>query len=234
MTTLYSLNGTRPTPLPFRITLPNGFTRTDPSTFTEDEITAAGFTGPYDEPAYDPATQQLDWIDGAYVISPLPPPPAQPDWKRFKGSLLTSAEGNAALAAAMPYAAGAVLSLPAALMQASANNYQDFRASWLMLRRAGLIPRPLLDSITALAVSCNLPAEFTDFLGGEMPAGDPSPKPQGWNPQPDPSRGESYQAPDGSWWKWDQPRNESGQYVADDPDTAEVESALRWLAVSPD
>jgi len=78
--TLYSLHGARPEPLPFRITLPNGFTRTDPSTFTEDEIHAAGFTGPYVLPPYDMATKQLAWVDGAYVVEPLPPPPPEPSW----------------------------------------------------------------------------------------------------------------------------------------------------------
>jgi hypothetical protein len=76
--TLYSHNGSRPAPLPFRITLPNGFTRTDPSTFTEDEIHAAGFTGPYIEPPYNPATEQLGWVDGAFVVETLPPPPPEP------------------------------------------------------------------------------------------------------------------------------------------------------------
>jgi len=77
--TLYSLHGARPEPLPFRITLPNGFTRTDPSTFTEDEIHAAGFTGPYAPPPYDPPTEHLGWVDGAYVVEPLPPPPPEPE-----------------------------------------------------------------------------------------------------------------------------------------------------------
>ena len=73
MTLLYSLQGNRPAPLPFRITLPNGFTRTDPSTFTEEEILAAGLTGPYTEPPYDPTTEQLDWVDGVYSVVPIPP-----------------------------------------------------------------------------------------------------------------------------------------------------------------
>ena len=75
---LYSFNGCRPEPLPFRITLPNGFTRTDPSTFTEAEITAAGFTGPYTEPAYDPITQQIDWMNGTYAVVTKPPAPPKP------------------------------------------------------------------------------------------------------------------------------------------------------------
>lgn len=77
--TLYSLHGARPETMPFRITLPNGFTRTDPSTFTEEEITAAGFSGPYVEPSYDPATEQLNWVNGAFVIEPLPPSLPEPE-----------------------------------------------------------------------------------------------------------------------------------------------------------
>jgi len=92
--TLYSLHGARPEPLPFRITLPNGFTRTDPSTFTEDEIFAAGFTGPYAPPPYDPATEQFVWVDGAYVVEPLPPPPPEPE------PLDLTATANGILAAA--------------------------------------------------------------------------------------------------------------------------------------
>ena len=38
-----------------------------------------------------------------------------------------------------------------------------------------------------------------------------------------------YTAPDGSEWVWDQPRNELGQYMQDNPDTEEVESALQWI-----
>jgi len=91
---LYSFNGCRPAPLPFRITLPNGFTRTDPSTFTEDEITAAGFTGPYTEPAYDPITQQIDWVNGSFVVVAKPPAPPEPE------PLDLTATANGILAAA--------------------------------------------------------------------------------------------------------------------------------------
>ena len=75
MTLLYSHNGDRPQPLPFRITMPDGFTRTDPSTFTDEEITAAGFTGPYTEPVYDRETEQLNWIDNTFVVVAKPPAP---------------------------------------------------------------------------------------------------------------------------------------------------------------
>lgn len=57
---LYSFNGQYPGPIPFRIRLSNGMTRTDPSTFTTWEIANAG----YEE--VDPApiitsTQILSW-----------------------------------------------------------------------------------------------------------------------------------------------------------------------------
>lgn len=100
---LYSFNGSRPDPLPFRITLPNGFTRTDPTTFTEDEIAAAGFAGPYTEPAYDPTTQQLDWVDGAFVVIAKPPAPPEPEpldlTATANGILAAAATGDAELLA---------------------------------------------------------------------------------------------------------------------------------------
>jgi hypothetical protein len=102
---LYSFNGCRPEPLPFRITLPNGFTRTDPSTFTEAEITAAGFTGPYVEPGYDPTTQQLDWVDGALVVVTKPPAPPEPEpldlTATANGILAAAATGDAELLATL-------------------------------------------------------------------------------------------------------------------------------------
>lgn len=100
---LYSFNGSRPAPLPFRITLPNGFTRTDPSTFTEEEITTAGFAGPYTEPAYDPATQQIEWVDGAFVVTAKPPVPPEPEpldlTAAANGILTAAATGDAVLLA---------------------------------------------------------------------------------------------------------------------------------------
>lgn len=225
----YSLNNSRPAPLPFRIHV-NGTTRTDPSSFTAEEIAAAGFTGPYTEPPYDPATQQLDWVDGAYVITPIPPPPPQPEWERFKAALLTDPAANAALAAALPAAPGAVMALPAALMQAAHGETQDFRSAWLLLRRQGLVPSEILNAATALAIDCNLPADFIRSLGGSSPKiFDPS-----WSPPESPSRGDEWTAPDGSLWRWDQPRDpQTGQYLGDDPATEEVESAIRWILVTP-
>ena len=58
----YSKNGQYPTNhLPFRITLSNGMTRTDSSTFTEAEIIDAGYTIVSDPPASVLDSQILEW-----------------------------------------------------------------------------------------------------------------------------------------------------------------------------
>jgi hypothetical protein len=102
---LFSFNGCRPEPLPFRITLPNGFTRTDPSTFTEEEIAAAGFTGPYTAPVYDPVIEQLDWVDGKFAVSAKPPAPPEPESLNLtataSGILTAAATGDAELLATL-------------------------------------------------------------------------------------------------------------------------------------
>ena len=59
--TLYSKNGSYPNQIPFRIKLSNGLTRTDPSTFTPEEITDAGYITVEDPPASILDTQILEW-----------------------------------------------------------------------------------------------------------------------------------------------------------------------------
>lgn len=92
-------------------------------------------------------------------------PPA-PDWSRFKGALLMDAEASAALAAALPVVPSAVLSLPAALMNAASGSWADFRAAWLVLRRMNCIPDGIAARTATLAADCNLPEGFRAFLGG--------------------------------------------------------------------
>ena len=162
--TFYSLDNQRPAPLPWRITLPSGFTRTDPSTFTEDEILAAGFTGPYSEPDYDPATQQLDWIDGEYVVTALPPPPPTPDWDAFKRVALSSSTLNQILAQAYqtcPVAAGA---LAPALLKAEGNGAGDFAAVWGSIVADCGVPSELIEEFVQAAENCRLPSEFVAAL----------------------------------------------------------------------
>ncbi|MBI1620361.1 hypothetical protein [Aquamicrobium zhengzhouense] len=71
--TLYSLNGSYPAPLPFRIILSSGATRTDPATFTPAEIADAGYVEAPAKPAFDPATHQLGWDSENWTVTELPP-----------------------------------------------------------------------------------------------------------------------------------------------------------------
>lgn len=61
MEKLYSYRGEEPYPLPHQIWVSDSFARTDPSTFTDEEISAAGFTGPYVKPEYDSEIETLVW-----------------------------------------------------------------------------------------------------------------------------------------------------------------------------
>lgn len=59
------------------------------------------------------------------------------------------------------------------------------------------------------------------------------PEPGGQLP-PSPQRFDVFTAPDGSQWIYDQPRAADGTYLADDPETEEVESALQWIPAPQD
>jgi hypothetical protein len=78
---LYSYQTCWPQELPFRIRLSNGFTCTDPSTFTAEDLADAGFTGPYVEPSYDPDTEILNWnpYTLSFYITPKEIPTAAED-----------------------------------------------------------------------------------------------------------------------------------------------------------
>lgn len=65
---LYSLNGAWPAPLPFRVRLDDGTTRTDSATFTEAEITSWGYTGPYEIPRYKPRKEHLEWTGTKFLV----------------------------------------------------------------------------------------------------------------------------------------------------------------------
>jgi hypothetical protein len=67
----YSYNNQYPDVLPDRIRLSNGMTRTDKSTFTEEELIDAGYkltTAPLN---YDNRSQSLSWDGDNWIISEL-------------------------------------------------------------------------------------------------------------------------------------------------------------------
>jgi hypothetical protein len=71
MTNLYSLNQAWPQELPFRVVTPDGGSRTDPATFTTEELVAWGYTGPYTRPEYDRYSEVLEWTGTAFNVRPM-------------------------------------------------------------------------------------------------------------------------------------------------------------------
>ena len=70
MALLYSLLNGEPGPLPKRLKI-DGVTRTDPSSFTAEELTRAGYTGPFQKPSFDPETQIVRWDGDRYSVLEL-------------------------------------------------------------------------------------------------------------------------------------------------------------------
>ena len=68
---LYSYKGEYPISLPERIRLSDGSTRTDSSTFTEEELADAGYIEAGDSPAYDSDTQKVIWNGTAWEVVSL-------------------------------------------------------------------------------------------------------------------------------------------------------------------
>ena len=68
---LYSYKGNTPTTLPNRITLSNGMTRTDSSTFTESELLDTGWVAVSDPPQYNSQTHKLIWTGTVWNVSPF-------------------------------------------------------------------------------------------------------------------------------------------------------------------
>lgn len=67
---LYSHNGSEPIETT-KIRLSDGLTRTDPESWTDEELLDAGVTGPYTIPSWDPDTQTCIWnsTNLQYVVS---------------------------------------------------------------------------------------------------------------------------------------------------------------------
>ncbi|AUQ98110.1 hypothetical protein [Phaeobacter inhibens] len=80
MTQLYHTATSAPAPLPFRIRLSDGRSRTDPASFTAEEIADAGYIAAPPPPDHDPASQRLTWDGAAWGVEdiPVPDPVYQP------------------------------------------------------------------------------------------------------------------------------------------------------------
>jgi hypothetical protein len=161
---LYSIRQQRPAPLPFRIRLSNGFTRTEPASFTAEEIADAGYVGPYTEPSYDAASEQLLWVDGAYVIEALPPPIPTPRWVDFSAAIMAMPNINVMLGAVLQAAPGLYGGLVVGLQNASEGDSRVFLNSWHAAIVMSLITEDLVATVQGVATEYDLPEAFIASL----------------------------------------------------------------------
>lgn len=158
---LYSLRQQRPAPLPQRIRMPDGFTRTDASTFTQDEIQSAGYSGPYTEPSYNPSTEQLLWVNGEYVIEALPPTPL---WVDFSSVMMSLPAINIMLGTLLQNAPGLYGGLVVGLQNASEGDTRVFLNSWNAGYAMELISPELITTVQEIAGEYYLPQSFIQAL----------------------------------------------------------------------
>ena len=161
---LYSFRNQRPAPLPNRIRLSNGFTRYARQPPTAEEIADAGYVGPYTEPAYDAATEQLLWRDGSYVIEALPPPVPTPRWVDFSAAIMAMPAINVMLGAVLQTAPGLYGGLVVGLQNASEGDSRVFLNSWHAAIAMTLVSEELIVTVQEIAGEYDLPQGFIDAL----------------------------------------------------------------------
>ena len=195
---------------------------------------------PLEQPEFDPAThkavevQPAETVAGQWVqqweLVPLTPEEAEayyrqthpPRWLEFGQTVQADPAINALLAMALQQAPALAMALSVGLGKAADGDSRVFLAAWGTARGLGLVSPELVASTQAAAEAHDLPAEFITGLAGPQ---------QAWDWPENPERGDQWTGPDGSRWRWDQPRDADGTYLADDPATPEQESALQWLPV---
>jgi hypothetical protein len=160
---LYSFRQQRPAPLPDRIRLSNGFTRYAHQPPTAEEILDAGYIA-YTEPAYNAATEQLLWVDGAYVIEQLPPPIPTPRWVDFSAAIMAMPAINVMLGAVLQAAPGLYGGLVVGLQNASEGDSRVFLNSWHAAIAMTLVSEELITTVQGVAGEYDLPQEFIDAL----------------------------------------------------------------------
>ena len=144
--------------------MPDGFTRTDASTFTQEEIQAAGYSGPYTEPSYNTSTEQLLWVNGEYVIEALPPPPIVPRWVDFSAVIMALPSVNLMLGEVLQNAPGLYGGLVVGLQNASEGDSRVFLNSWNAAYAMGLISPELITTVQEIAGEYDLPEAFIGAL----------------------------------------------------------------------
>jgi hypothetical protein len=160
---LYSIRQQRPAPLPNRIRLSNGFTRYAHQPPTAEEILDAGYVA-FTEPAYNAATEQLLWVDGAYVIEALPPPIPTPRWVDFSAIVMSLPAINVMLGAVLQAAPGLYGGLVVGLQNASEGDSRVFLNSWNAAFAMGLLSAELIVTVQEIAAEYDLPEAFIEAL----------------------------------------------------------------------
>jgi hypothetical protein len=160
---LYSIRQQRPAPLPNRIRLSNGFTRYAHQPPTAEEILDAGYVA-FTEPAYDAATEQLLWVDGAYVIEALPPPIPTPRWVDFSAIVMSLPAINVMLGAVLQAAPGLAGGMWVGLDKASEGDSRVFLNAWTTSYAMGLLSAELIATVQQLAAEYDLPETFIEAL----------------------------------------------------------------------
>jgi hypothetical protein len=160
---LYSFRQQRPAPLPDRIRLSDGFTRYAHQPPTAEEILDAGYVA-FTEPAYDAATEQLLWRDGAYVIEALPPPIPTPRWVDFSAAIMAMPAINVMLGAVLQAAPGLYGGMVVGLQNASEGDSRVFLNSWHAAIAMTLVSEELITTVQGVAGEYDLPQEFIDAL----------------------------------------------------------------------
>lgn len=158
---LYSLKGQYPQPLPDRIILSNGFSRTG-GIYTPEEIADAGYFA-VEVPSYDPLIYQLNWNGSEFELALIPPPIPTSDWLEFSRLMLTDPEFNQfynQLFIVNPLVAG---SLQVALSQvASLGQSESFALIWSLI--SSNIPPGYREQWVMYAQENHLPADFIEIL----------------------------------------------------------------------
>jgi len=189
------------------------------------------------KPSYDPATHKVvevepaplgdDWLQQWEIVELSEAEQEAwyrannpPRWIEFSDAL--PVEVDQLLAAAQAVSPRLALALGVGLGKAADGDSRVFLSAWQTAHGIGLISPELVQGLQDLATQYDLPPEFVVGLAGPR---------QFWDWPENPQRGDQWTGPDGSEWVWDQPRAEDGTYLADDPETEEVESALQWLPV---
>jgi hypothetical protein len=146
-------------------------------------------------------------------------------WVEFGAALATDQPINEWFGGLFPLAPVLHGMISVGLGQAAQGDSRTFLAAWSSALEGGLISSDLVQHLIGVATAYDLPQSFISGLQAGLQA-------VAWQWPENPARFDPWEAPDGSLWVYDQPRNPDGTYIADDPDTEVVESALRWIPQS--